>query len=355
MSSSPSAKTASTRSWRWPCSRSRTFRRSAKKAIRSGECERLQRQSRARLQQYADHAERCTAQGIGVAAAGGLLVDGEEAHQGVQLVGQRHGRRRRLHRHVVGGPLRTVVPADRIGDLGVQPFLVGVVAAHHALQFREFTHHAGDQVGLAEPRSLLGEGLGRAVIADEGGEFAGQGHDPLHPLVHGPELGVEGDALQLLQPVFQLGLQVLVPEEAAVGEARRQHLGVARRDQLAAVRRLDIGHGDEVRDQEAGLGIAHREILLVGAHGGADHLRRQVQEIRVHVAQDRRRPFGEPGHLVQQALVLDQFEIAREAEGARRVHDPLLALLGIEDDEVGGQAIGILVEVARRARPGRHP
>ena len=37
--------------------------------------------------------------------------------------------------------------------------------------------------------------------ADQRRDLARERLDPLHPLVHGPELGVEGDALQLLQPV----------------------------------------------------------------------------------------------------------------------------------------------------------
>jgi hypothetical protein len=86
-------------------------------------------------------------------------------------------------------------------------------------------------------------------------------------------------------------------------------------------------------------GFADREILLVRAHRGADHLGRQVQERRVHVAQHRRRPFGQAGDFVQQALVLDQFQVAREAQGLAAFEDARLALLDVQHDEVVVQAL----------------
>ena len=140
---------------------------------------------------------------------------------------------------------------------------------------------------------------------DQRRDLARQRLDPLHPLVHGPELGVEGDALQLLQPVLQRNLAVLVPEEAGVVQPRRQHPGVARGHGRAAVLRLDVGDRHEARREARPCArVAHGEVLLVGAHGGADHLRRQVEEGRVHLAQHRDRPFGQARHLVEQALVL---------------------------------------------------
>ena len=85
---------------------------------------------------------------------------------------------------------------------------------------------------------------------------------------------------------------------------------------------------------------ADREVLLVGAHGGADHLRRQVQEGRVHVAQHRGRPFCQAGDFFQKALVFDQFQIANG--GRIQHHHLLVALLGSvqrQHDEEGAEEL----------------
>ena len=59
----------------------------------------------------ADHAERGAAQRIGIARAGRLLADREEAGELVELVGQRHGDRDRRGRARSSGPARRVVVA----------------------------------------------------------------------------------------------------------------------------------------------------------------------------------------------------------------------------------------------------
>jgi hypothetical protein len=56
------------------------------------------------LQRQPDHAQRRAAQRIRVFRAGRLLVDGPEADQRVELVGERHGDRDRRRRHAVAGP-----------------------------------------------------------------------------------------------------------------------------------------------------------------------------------------------------------------------------------------------------------
>ncbi len=95
----------------------------------------------------------------------------------------------------------------------------------------------------------------------------------------------------------------------------------------------------------------HREIFLVGAHGGADHLRRQVQEGRVHVTQDRGRPFGQAADLVQQAIILDQLQTTGETQGARALQDARLALLRVQHHEMRRQAGGVVVEIVSPEGP----
>ena len=54
--------------------------------------------------------------------------------------------------------------------------------------------------------------------------------------------------------------------------------------------------------------VAADEIFLVHARGELDHLGRHVEERRVEAAEQRHRPFGQPGILGDQPLVLDQLE-----------------------------------------------
>ncbi len=153
-----------------------------------------------------------------------------------------------------------------------QTLLAGVVAAHDPLQLGKFADHAGGEISLAEMRGLCGE---VRVGADKGRELARQRLDALHALVHRAELGVEGDALEPLQPFGERDLAVLVPEEAGVVQARRQHPRIARPrwrlpPSLASMLAIDDEVGREARAQR----VAHREVALVRAHGGADHLGR---------------------------------------------------------------------------------
>jgi hypothetical protein len=91
------------------------------------------------------------------------------------------------------------------------------------------------EVGLGQARGLRMALSGSAPTRR--GDLAGQGDDALDALGHRPELGVEGDAVQLLQPRLEADLDVLVPEEAGVVQTRGQHLGVAGGDTCAAVGR----------------------------------------------------------------------------------------------------------------------
>ncbi|MNX55269.1 hypothetical protein D3C86_860260 [compost metagenome] len=223
----------------------------------------------------------------------------------------------------------------------------GVVAAHDALQFGELADHAAGQIGLGQARGLFGL---RRVSADKRGDFTGQSGDAVNPLGQGAELGVEGDALQLVVPGVEADLLVLVPEEAGVVQAGRQDAAVAGGQGLAAVGGLDIGDHEEVGGQTVFRRIAHGEILLVHLHRQADHFGRQGQELRVHVAQDRRRPFGQTGDLVQQTVVIDQHQTTRGAGGLGGFQNAQLAVGHVQQDEVAFQLGAIVGEVLDRER-----
>ena len=174
--------------------------------------------------------------------------------------------------------------------------------------------------------------------------------DTFNTLIHRAELDVEGGALELVQPGVEIaGAIVFVPEEDAVRQARRQDLGIAALDFRAAVDGLHIGREQEVRRHLAVL-ATHGEVLLVRAHRGLDDFRRQGQETRVHVAQQRHGIFVEAGDLFEQAVVLDQFAAGVGTEIARGFGDDVLAHLVVQHDEVVGQGLFIAEEVADSER-----
>jgi hypothetical protein len=196
--------------------------------------------------------------------------------------------------------------ADRIGDGVALSLGAGEIGTERALQFRELADALGDEIGLGEPRGSadrLEIGPDDPLADQPFGEL----RHPLGLVGDGAELLVEDDAAELLRLLGERHLQILLPEEFRVREARGEHLAIALDDRGAAVRRLDIGDADEVRGKRAVLS-REREIFLVGAHGELDHLARHVEEGRIEAPEQRHRPFGEPGILGDQPLVLDQAE-----------------------------------------------
>jgi hypothetical protein len=80
----------------------------------------------------------------------------------------------------------------------------------------------------------------------------------------------------------------------------------------------------------------------------ADHLGRQVEELRVHVAEDGGRPFGQAGDLVEQAVVVDEGEAPVVAGGAGGLEDAQLAVGDVEEDVLALQLVAVVGEVLHR-------
>ncbi len=241
----------------------------------------------------------------------------------------------------------------RGGDFGRQAGGLGVVAAHEALKLGEFADHLGLQIGLRHPRGLFGEVGEVGIGADDRRDLVRQGRDALHPVLLAAELVVEGDRGEALGPVGHArpgDAQVVFPEERRIGQARREDLLVAGEDGRAVVGGLDIGDGDEFLDP-AGLGIADREELLVLLHRGLQHLGGQRQEAVLDVAHQHDGPFHEAGDLAQQALVLDQFQPAREGDLLRVVPQRLGPFVRGQD-HLGALQLGLVILEARDLERG---
>ncbi len=90
------------------------------------------------IQNNPDHPQRRPSQRVRVLAARRLFIDGPEADQRVDFVGERHRNRHRIGGDEIVRPLRLVVILDSMRDGFVFALRFGVILAHQALQLGKF-------------------------------------------------------------------------------------------------------------------------------------------------------------------------------------------------------------------------
>ena len=78
---------------------------------------------------------------------------------------------------------------------------------------------------------------------------------------------------------------------------------------------------------------------------------RHVEEVGVERAEQRHRPFGQPGILDHQPLILDEQAAGILSGLDRALADDRLALLLVDDDMAGAQLLDIVMRAADRDRP----
>ena len=208
-----------------------------------------QRQTQAVLQDQPDRPQGGAAQSERILGAGRLLADGEEADQGVELVGERHGDALRRARAAVAGPLRRVVLGDRDGDLGWLAVVEGVV--------RPMTPcSSGNSLTMSVTRSALHSNAARVASLGlaAGTRSASQpasvsSRTALAPSE--PSLAWNTTPSRSGTRLDERSLAVVIPEELRIEEPRLEHALVAGDDRVAARRGLEVGHHDEARRQPA--------------------------------------------------------------------------------------------------------
>ena len=198
------------------------------------------------IDQNAHEALRRAAQPVRIARAGRPLAGGKHPDDGVELVGQRHGRPRRgggaellLRRRRVGFDAdRQVVVVDRLPHRLGLAVLARVDAAHRALQLGHLADHVGREIGLAQPAGGLARALPsarrRRARRSQSSVPASRRARPSRrscpaSCERGPSRGARRGASSLL---LAIGIQ----EEARVAQPRRQHALEIARDQLGLVR-----------------------------------------------------------------------------------------------------------------------
>ena len=163
----------------------------------------------------------------------------------------------------------------------ISPAVVArVVAAHRALQFREFADHVGDQIGLGEPRGRVGLAPLRRCAAIARAIPRARRARPAAELVVIDHLG---------EPRHAIGerlLAVLVEEELRVGQARAHHALVAFDDGARVGRAMLLTTRNPC---SACPRRRQREILLVGLHREDEAFLRHREELVLEAA---RSTFG---------------------------------------------------------------
>ena len=121
--------------------------------------------------------------------------------------------------------------------------------------------------------------------------------DAQHAVELRPEPVVIDDGFQLLDPVRERDLAILVVEELRVGQPRAQHALVAADDQRGVVG-LDVRHDQEAFDDRPGR-VGQREVFLVLLHRQDQAFLRDVKERRIERAAIDGRPLHESRDFVE--------------------------------------------------------
>ncbi len=239
---------------------------------------------------------------------------------------------------------------DRPRDDGIFAGQQGVFAPHDPLEFGEFADHLRVQVRLGQNGRPVDRVL--QFRPDPPGNESGQFPEAHDLFVGGPQQGVKDHFLQVLDAAVQGNLSVLLKEELRVGQTRTDDLFVAARDH----RRIP-GQG-VVDRQEMGQQVPrlvdHGKVLLVGHHGGDQHLLGELQIVAVIASADHRRVLRQVCHRLEQVVVVQ--DPAGHLLGGLPgffENDPP-PLLGIGDDEVLSRLGQVILQAPDRRVAGAH-
>ena len=117
---------------------------------------------------------------------------------------------------------------------------------------------------------------------------------------HATELLLEGNLGQTLAELVEGDLQVLLVEELGIVQTGTHNALVAV-DHALGVLGLAVGDDHELT-RELALAVIDREVALVGEHGLADNLVRDLEELLFEGTDEHRRPLAEVNDLLEDLL-----------------------------------------------------
>ena len=190
--------------------------------------------------------------------------------------------------------------ANGVGDLVVLPHRGRVVTAHHALLARELDDGVGHQVGLAQVRGTAGVGCQVSTQVRLTGNSERELLNTLGLGEHAAELLLESDLGQALTKLVERDLQILLVEELCVVQTGA-HDALVAVDHALGILGLAVGNDYELT-RELAPAVIDREVALVGEHGLADNLVRDLEELLVESTDEHRRPLAEVDNLLKDLL-----------------------------------------------------
>ncbi len=222
-----------------------------------------------------------------------------------------------------------------------------VVLAHRSLQLGELADGLRREIRLAVARGVA-EMIRTAERDGDRLDAAQLVADRLRAVA---ELRLKHDAVEFLVPVVERVLLVLGEKELRVGEARRQDFFVAVRDH----RRIVDDRRRQRRElrRELAVRIFEREVALVRAHRGDDHLLGHFQKRRIEAPGDADRPLAEVRDFGDQRVIGPHAQLRFTGEPLELVDDDRAALVGIDDHVRAAQRLDVRARAGELVPAGR--
>ena len=294
-----------------------------------GEVDERRGVDRQTVAQDVDDADGGTTQRVGVRRAGRRLSDGKDTGDGIELVGAGHDAASGALGQLVTGKAGTIMIADSMGDLVVLPHRGRVITAHHALLACKLDDGVRHQVGLAQVRGTAGVGCQVSTQVCLAGNRKRKLLNALGLGKHAAELLLEGDLGQAPTELVEGDLQVLLVEELGVVQTGT-HDALVAVDHALGVLGLAVGDDHELTRQFA-FAVIDREVALIGEHGLADDLVRDLEELLIEGTDEHRRPLTEVDDLLEDLLRrIDVAAGARSLDLGDTGKDGLATTLGRE-------------------------
>ena len=179
-----------------------------------------------------------------------------------------------------------------------QTIVTGVVAAHDALQFREFAHHVREQIGFGQLRGGVDGLHKRCVIGlrQQGRNAFGNGTHAVGAVALGAKFVVIHHLGQTFHARGECLFAVLVEEEFGIGQTWAHHALIAANHRRSVI-------GGDVADHQKLIGelaccVEQGKVFLVGLHREDEALLWHIEELLVKLAHQDVGAFDQGGHFI---------------------------------------------------------
>ena len=189
------------------------------------------------------------------------------------------------------------------GQIGIELLNSGIQPSDNPLQFCEFLHQFGSQIGLGQVCSFMNDtrAHGKPAVSHGLAQPTAQPLQSNRLFVITAEVFLEGNFFQPAGALPERVLLVYLPEETCVVEAGSQNALVAMPDDSVWIA-IGVQHGEEVGQQPA-ICILDREIFLMVTHHRNQDFLGQFQKLAIKRSQYCRGPLCKVYHEFEQQLV----------------------------------------------------